>query len=402
MSYDTEIRINPDYPPHLEILRKLDLAPSIYPINNFLPSNIQEPEPKIILADARHFGLIREVINSSINSAVLMDQIHEEKNPLISFLLDTKNAAITLAGHNLRFRFEINPLDGTTNKGDFNEKSCNSESPALGGLIDRTEMEREVGPNETNSQAYQNFIEHFRPHGGLCCQHTLFEDLRVYGGYITRRNEYPFIVKHPDYPFAVVFEACEDITKTLEQKSGIYKSSCYFKQMGRFVEFEFEPKKICGHIPYELQTDKEAFKYVLYDFMRRIQESIHLKIPGSQINNKSKAQMTQEHLTTALVGRASKTEDSGLNNQFGSAAVGESRSLINAIKYKALHGLDLEESLRRDRKSLLRMAREMRKTHRIQSNIDFSDDEIKRAIEDSPLFHRGQIKDGNGLVVHHH
>jgi hypothetical protein len=401
MSYDREIGIDPNNPSHLEILRKLDLTPNVRPINDFLPCDTREPEPKIILADTRHFALIRKIVGSSPNSAVFQDQIHEEKNPLVSFLLDSKSVAITLAGHNLRFRFEMRPNDGKIYNEDFNEKSCNSESPTLGGLIDRTEMEREALPHETNRQAYQNFIGLYRPQGGLCCQNTAFEDLCVYAGYITRRNEYPFIVKHPDYPFAVVFEACEDITKTLEQRRGKDGTSCYFKQTGRFVEFEFEPKKICGIVPDDLQRDREVFKRVLYDFMRRIQESIHQKVPDSSINYKSKAQITQENLMATLIRRAKQTQDSQLVRQFGYACAGENRLLVEAIKYKALSGLGLEDSLRNNRGSLLRIAREMSTIPKIEHGTALSPD-LQRAIEGTPLFHRGQIKDGSGLVVRHH
>src|SRR5690606_11462389 len=64
----------------------------------------------------------------------------------------------------------------------------------------------------------------------------------------------------------------------------------------RFYEFEFEPKQAWGTPPDWATKSPEAFQYFIYGMMHDIQSFLHKNIPYSEINEKSKAEITKEHL----------------------------------------------------------------------------------------------------------
>src|SRR5690606_579368 len=122
---------------------------------------------------------------------------------------------------------------------------------------------------------YNQFIQKYRDMNDPAVSDNIpYSEHHVFGGYIAARSEYGFVVRHPNYPVAFVFEACEDVYDTY-----LY-DMCQDTQTD-VCEFEFEPKQIWGALPDFATKSPEAFRSFLYTSMIQIRDHIALNTPGA-------------------------------------------------------------------------------------------------------------------------
>src|SRR5690606_29234886 len=115
-----------------------------------LPDDIREPEQKIFVRSPKDFNLIRQIITDAKNAFLIPGQNYENKNPLTSIQLDTKDTALLDQGnYTLRYRFEMDARTGVITQGDYNEKSGMKGGDIIGGCVDRFERELEQRPGES-------------------------------------------------------------------------------------------------------------------------------------------------------------------------------------------------------------------------------------------------------------
>lgn len=231
---------------------------------------------------------------------IIPGQFWTNKLPLVSILADTRvngfpTAKLDNQNYSLRLRYEVDPLTGQRNKYDFNEKSALVTSNTIGGIQDRDEREHDFGLGTTFEDGFNEFVQKYRDiNSPTICDGINYSELHVFGGYIAARTEYGFAVKHPDYPVAFIFEACEDVYDTYlyDMCQSTQKDVC---------EFEFEPKQVWGALPDFALNSQEAFKNFLYTSMTRISNHLAATTPGAMINLKSKGENTKEHLEHNLM-----------------------------------------------------------------------------------------------------
>ncbi len=294
--------------------KRMGVEPVLIEPKIWMPEGNREPEPKIFFPGITGFHTARVLIADSKNAFLIPGQAYRDKHPLTSLLIDT-NPAATLDPKNLslRYRFEIDPLTGRLDRADFNEKSGMATSNVIGGCIDRYERELSQRPGESPRDAYIAFIEKYRRRGDPAfCDGVAFEDLRVGAGYQCARNEVGVAFVHPRDKVMFVFEVCEDIwdDKTPDIEHAISK----------YYEFEFELKQTWGKLPARIRTP-EDFKEYAYSAMTMFQHHIHLNVPGSTINMKSKAEIAKENFR-AMYGLNEDTLMSmGVQSLFDAAAM---------------------------------------------------------------------------------
>ncbi|PZQ44897.1 MAG: hypothetical protein DI551_09175 [Micavibrio aeruginosavorus] len=373
MSFEKAIGfgINPDDPkgPLLPLtkaekkfLSDLGIVPKFIDLKDMLPAECKEPEPKILVTGPKCFMNIRAFFSSAENSALIPGQMYTGKLPLTSVLLDTvengsPTAKLSQSDMSLRYRFEMDVATRKRNKGDYNEKSAMKTAEVIGGIADRDEKECELKDGDSLRDGYQRFLSKYRKmNDPAFCDDVIYDDLHVLGGYIAARTEYGFAVRHPKYPVAFVFEACEDMFDTL-------KNNLSESLVSRF-EFEFEPKQMWGdanRLPLHART-KEGFKEFLYNFMCDIRDDIHLATPGSLINVKSKAEVAREDLI-AFECNSDDFKRSGLADYFGGAtnASGECNELA-AAKWALVTSQPLKETLKTAGHAIFQRCAKLHKT----------------------------------------
>lgn len=271
--------------------KRMGVEPVFIDPKAWMPEGNREPEPKIFFPGINGFHRARELISESRNAFLIPGQAYRDKHPLTSLLIDT-NPTATLDPKNfsLRYRFEIDPKTGLLDRADFNEKSGMATSNIIGGCIDRYERELSQRPGEAPKEAYQAFIAKYRRHNDPAfCDGVAFENLRVGAGYQCARNEVGVAFVHPRDPVMFVLEVCEDIwdDKTPDIEHSVNK----------YYEFEFELKQTWGRLPSRIRTP-EGFKEYAYSAMTMFQHHIHLNVPGSTINMRSKAEIAKENFRT--------------------------------------------------------------------------------------------------------
>lgn len=295
MSFDKAIGFDLNkHPDDAYILNRFDVPLVKHDLKKLLPPGNKEPEPKILLPRSKCFKDIRALILSSHNACMIPGQLYEEKNPLTSILLDTvqngfPTAELARNDYSLRFRFETDPQTGRMTQRDYNEKTSLMSAQLIGGCADRDERESELYDSESLEDGYNRFLKKYRDMGDPAfCDKVAFNSLHTSGGYIAARTEYGFAVRHPKHDLLFVFEACEDRFDTL--------ASNMSEATANLHEFEFEPKQVWGRVPEFAQGNREAFKHFLYRSMIEIRDAIHERVPGAQINAKSKAEIAKDHL----------------------------------------------------------------------------------------------------------
>lgn len=338
-------------PRELDYFYRLGVTPTYIDLKERLPRDL-EPEKKIFLPTAKSLGQVREIFASARNSFLIPGQsygfsgsffydnrqkklIEAVKDPLTSILLDRASkdpalhAYLDKNDHTLRYRCENNPRTGQRTQGDFNEKSGMLSSDIIGGTTARAERELEQREGESIKSSYEAFLRKYRKHKNpAMCDSTPFEELHVGAGYQAARNELGIAIKHPNHPFVLVVEGVEDFWHaTGPDMQPIYTA--------RFYEFEFEPKQAWGKAPDWAESSPEAFQKFIYGMMDDIQKALHRQIPHSELNEKSKAEITKEHLDHIYTPYIE-----GFSGEFAESARG-----INAFGLALDFGLNLEQAL---------------------------------------------------------
>ena len=314
MSYDKKIGLlrGTSSDPFL-ILPRMGVQIIPHDLKKLLPKATKEPEPKIWLPRQSSFMNIRGQISNSANALILPDQFWAEKFPLVSVLTDTRKGGFPTAKldqqhYSMRLRYEVDPVTGKRTQYDFNEKSAMAIAQMIGGLQDRDEREHDFPIGTTFEDGYNQFIQKYRDENDRAKSDDIpYSEHHVFGGYIAARSEYGFIVAHPEYPVAAVFEACEDVYDTY-----LY-DMCQATQ-NDVCEFEFEAKQIWGELPAFATKSPKAFRSFLYSWMIEIRDHIAMATPGAMVNLKSKAENTKEHLEHHV--QSGKMSDIGLTNYY--------------------------------------------------------------------------------------
>lgn len=359
MSYDKIIGFgidpnNPKGPLRQLTIREKDcfirmgVEPIFCDLKKLMPAKNREPEQKILLRSVKDFVRIREIISDAPNAFLIPDQNYENKNPLTSILIDSKAATVPdeaykenmrgldkLMGdlglakldeddYTLRYRFEMDPCTGNFTQGDYNEKSGMRTSKVIGGCTDRIEREREQGRNESKEQAYNAFLQQQRRMGDPArCDNLAYADLAVGGAYQAARNEVGVVFKHPTDDVMIIFEMCEDIWHSMDSN---------FNVMQKYVEAEIEPKQVWGNIPSRIRDNPERFQEYIYSAMTMFRDHLHKNIPGSNINMKSKAELTKEDIAYGHSIDKSLLKSLGLTRTFEYAvSMGGQRTLETSL-----------------------------------------------------------------------
>ena len=328
-------------PNELTYLHRLGVPPRQHNLKTLLGDNV-EPEPKLILESPKGFSHFRNIINASSNAFLIPGQVYEDKNPLTSILLDSVSnsfptAILDRGNYTLRYRAESCPLDGRYTSGDFNEKSGLKGARSIGGCLDRYEREIEQRPGEAPSATFSALKTKYRERGDFAyCNNIAFNDLRVFGGYQAARNEIGFALKHPKDKVLFVFEACEDFWHTLHHDMATPMSKMY--------ELEFEAKQVWGELPSRARS-RAGFKEYLYETMTAVRDCLFENIPGAQINLKSKAEITKEHLEATFGFERESLSRLGLTSVFEKVRPTGYSSDFSAVQFSLMMGDTLDNTL---------------------------------------------------------
>ncbi len=331
---------------------RMGVNPIYCDLKERLPHSNREPEQKIFLTKPSGFTQIRESLIWSSNTFIIPDQVHDEKLPLISFLLDSvppdEMSVVPLgvldrSNYTLRYRCALNPDTGSLSNGDFNEKSGMKSSEIIGGCIDRFERENVQLRGESLQDAFTAFLEKYRrKQDPAFCDGLSFDCMRVGAAYQAARNEIGVAFKHPDADVLMVFEACEDFWIVANQNIS--------DPIAKFYEWEIELKQVWGDIPLHVQTPEKLRQFV-YQAMSDFRDAIHALTPGSSINLKSKAEITKEHLDAHSFYDAAVTDQS-IRQDFSLNAMQGSRL---GFQLALMQGRTLQEILREEASNIRRM-----------------------------------------------
>jgi len=364
MSYDKIIGfgVNPDKPkgPRVPLTSKerdyfdrLGVKPIFHDLKKSLPENNREAESKLFVQNSKGLRRIRELIASADNAFLIPGQVYEGKNPLTSILLDSKGSLSSASAHldrhnyTLRYRFEMDPATGNLTQGDYNEKSAMGASNMIAGCTDRFERELEQRAGESLEDAFNAFIRKYRRRNDpTFCDQIPFSNLGVAAGYQAARNELGIAVKHPDADVIIVYEGCEDFWH-----SNLHDMSVM--PFAKFYEFETEPKQVWGELPSYVQSP-EDFQRFINGAMAGLHQYLHLRTPGSNINLKSKAEITKEHVEETFGFK--NTRDLGLTQTFDASTAIGYYSEFTAFQFALAMGDTLEGTLKNARDEIHRHA----------------------------------------------
>ena len=323
MSYDPKINIED----HSRLCAQFGIPLQVTRVSKILPN--KEPEPKLWLSRTSQYLAIRKLLERGIEkgqSALLTSTINDQKNALLSVLLDTrrpgrdstkkhkilknvkKGMMYEQEGRTLRYRCEVSD-QGSICQQDYTEKTELERAEKINDMAYREEIERGFELSTSLREGFKRFkkkVQQALNEGSAkeAISHSVnFDHLFPKGGYLTARTSYFFVTKHPKYNFLCVFESCEDIMSPLNQSldTPLLCGHKIEKDNVR-LEYEFEMKQIWGDIPSALKNadgsfNQDAIKDVVTAELARVQDMIFETSESIEYINISKAEMSRESLS---------------------------------------------------------------------------------------------------------
>lgn len=266
----------------------------------------KEPEPKLWVPGTSSFIKIREMLDKCADTSIIHDTVDYSNNPLLSILVDVRKngdpkLTIGKANRDLRFRGNISP-EAKLYDIDWCEKSRNHSCEKSNGLAVRDEVELEIPKGYSIEDGFRLFQqESIGNNRGAVSETLSYKNLFPKAGYLSARTTYEVaqrVALHENgrtYDFLIIYEACEDITTSLDSRLG----QTYH---GEILEFEIEAKKIIGKVPPRLWKSNEDLQDVITRNLTLMRDVAHVAATGSDYNERSKAETAISHLQDTYIG----------------------------------------------------------------------------------------------------